>query len=129
MRCIVLKISSCCSLISTPISTPSCCKSSTKRSKFLVEAEASTIIIMLKYPWIIVCEISRMLTCCSARYVQTLAMIPTLSFPNTVIIPFNITASLNCTVPLQASECDFQIIMSEKRLMGNVRCLIMCNVL
>ena len=49
-----------------------------------------------------VCEISKMFTLFSARYVHTFAMIPTVSLPTTVIIvffiislPFSYTA-INC---------------------------------
>ena len=57
----------------------------TSSSDFVVP-DASTTIIMLKKPDMIVCEISRMLMCVAARYVHTFAIIPTVSFPTTVMI-------------------------------------------
>ena len=56
------------------------------RTEPYAHALASVIIIMLKYSWTMVWEISRMLILWSARYVHTFAMMPTVSFPTTVII-------------------------------------------
>ena len=72
----------------TPISSPSEFSSSTISPKCFSVRFISTIIIILKYPCTIVWEISRILMLFCARYVHTFAIMPTVSFPTTVIIVF-----------------------------------------
>lgn len=73
-------------LTCTPVFVPISVSSDAIVSNALTHFVISTIIIMLKYSWTIVCDMSRMFIWLSARYVHTLAMIPTVSLPTTVIM-------------------------------------------
>ena len=92
--CIFSKISALWQRIVTPISSPIASNSSKTVPNSFSVAVISVIIIMLKYPCTIVWEMSKILILFSAKYVQTFAIIPTVSFPTTVIIHFFICCLL-----------------------------------
>ena len=96
MRCILSKISVRWHFISTPMPLPISVRLSFTVSKVLSTLLMSTIIIMLKYPCTMVCEMSRMFILFSARYVHTFAIMPTVSFPTTVIIALFIVMFILC---------------------------------
>ena len=88
IRCIAENTFSLMMLISTPIASAVLFISARRSSIEISAPSRSTIIIITKFPERIVCEISAILTLCSARKPLTFAIMPTLSEPTTVIIAF-----------------------------------------